>query len=187
LFDKAIEFEERYFSDMTLKEFEKELTKYEILEDGNLIETYGDLVLDLGLEICGNNPASWWRFSIVENPDPDNKEVAGVCYGKERIIKISEQHKDDDITLLHELIHAYEVMLGQYSRFEQFLVLKLYEKLLPRIPNLMELVILDNHRDLIVQQHNPLFMLKSLDLDLRLEKTLGTVYSYERDDLLKVK
>lgn len=35
--------------------------------------------------------------------------------------------------------------------------------------------------------HNPLFMLKSLDLDLRLGKPLGAVYSYGRNDLFKVK
>jgi len=50
--------------------------------------------------------------------------------------------------------------------------------LLPKIPKLEEMILIDIHIGNYV--HSPFFMLKSLDLDLRLKKPLGTIYSYGR-------
>jgi len=74
------------------------------------------------------------------------------------------------------MIHAYEYMLPE--NYRQFLTIMLFDKLQKRIPRLLKKIKKDMHT--LLQIHEPLFLLKSFDLDLRLRKPLGTVYNYER-------
>lgn len=83
---------------------------------------------------------------------------------------------------------AYDQMLKEFNNNpREFLILKLYKKLLPLIPNLNELItkdspVLTKEEFLDSQKENTiLFLLKSIELDLRLNKPPGMVYTYPRD------
>lgn len=175
LHGKAFEFEDKYFSDMTLKDYEKELTAHEVLVNGEWVKCIGDYCNPGDLSIDG------WRFVIVKNP----KGYAGKCFPNTQEIRIAESHKRDDYVLLHEMIHAYESMLSdiRYEQYKHFLIIELYEKLSPSIPDLKKLIIRDIHT--LDHVHNPLFFLKSIDLDSRLKEPLGTIYGYGRKELFK--
>jgi len=108
----------------------------------------------------------------------------GACDGKERLILIAKHLKDRDLILLHEMIHGYEFMLEPYLCYHQFVLIKLYEKLLLQIPNLNKIIAWDMHNENTVY-HSPLFLLKSLDLDIRLKQPIGTVYNYHRQYVFK--
>jgi len=145
------------FSDMSLKDFENDISTTSVTE----------------LSIEG------WRLVIVD----DNDDFAGECYPEDRVIKLAESDVANDCTLLHELIHAYifllEGVLGQI--YPQYVTLRLFDKLRKEIPNLMEKVSTDVHID--NPAHTPLFLLKSLDLDLRCGFPLGTIYGYGRVEM----
>lgn len=167
---KVIDFEE-YFTDMSLKDYTKELTTFES-KDGITMEEDLSEVFELDF--------AKWRFKIVEDLGPAGAE----CKGLEKIIWVTRKEKKDRITILHEMIHGYEYMLLEAGEpFQQYVTLRLLEKLFPKIPDLMEKIKFDFH--LLRRVHSPLFMLKSLDLDLRLKKPLGTIYSYGREGLYK--
>ena len=102
-------------------------------------------------------------------------------------------------------VHAYEMELSCFMRqqafdheigensigeepfyqgnfkYREYVTLRLYEKLCHKIPGLMTMITVDNH--ITREGHTPLFMLKSLDLDIRLGLELGTLYGHDRVDL----
>ena len=112
---------------------------------------------------------------------------------KKRIITISTKYLEDDSTLLHEMIHAYEDFLLRRDYFYTRLTLRdllthfLYRELSKKIKDLDILI----HEFIHIRPyddktsgggfHSLLFFLKSIDLDLRLEKKLGTVFAYGLD------
>lgn len=161
---KAFEFQDKYFQDMTLKEYAEELTA---------VESDGEIYID---DFSQDPPASIkrWRIRIKIKLDFD-----GLCNSKDQVIEIKKEKGHKNLILLHEMIHAYEDMLSEEAEvYKQYIILRLHQKLLPKIPDLMNLITRDCHRDQAV--HSILFLLKSLDLDLRLKKPLGTVYAYGR-------
>ena len=118
--------------------------------------------------------------------DDSGAPCEGICDPKVNTIWIDAENLHNDITLLHEMIHAYDsVLYKTFSAHRDYVVLKLYEKLRITIPDLLQLITIDLHTGNIT--HSLLFMLKSLDLDLRLDKPLGTVYSYGRERLYERK
>jgi hypothetical protein len=170
LFSNAIGLQEKYFKDMTLEKYAKQLTKYQDVNTGQIIINGFDQTVNLNI--------SSWRFNIVE----DSVDYGGCCNYLERVIKIPESNKNDKFTLLHEMIHAFEWMLSQECEtYKQFLIVELYKKLVLKIPNLNKLMLTDIHS--IFHIHSVLFMLKSLDLDLRLKRPLGSIYAYGRSRL----
>lgn len=166
---RTFEYEEKYFKDISLEEFGKELTAYEVKEKGKWVKVCDGFSQDFDLGMDS------WRFLIVDDLGP----AAGDCNGPEKIIRLTEKYKRNKITLLHEMIHAFESMLAEECEtYKQFLIVILYRRLRTKIPDLAKLISIDCHREGLV--HSVFFMLKSLDLDLRLKKRLGTVYSYGR-------
>ncbi|EFI36135.1 hypothetical protein Dthio_PD3588 [Desulfonatronospira thiodismutans ASO3-1] len=173
LWYKATDFEEKYFGDMNLDDFEEELSGKETWIGGKWVKVKRDFYTEFGITL------GRWRFIIVKKP----KGYAGKCFPKSCTIKIAEEYKDNDIVLLHEMIHAFECMLFKHEFFFQYVLIKLYKKLSEQVPNLDELLMFDQHVDSIV--HSPLFCLKSIDLDLRLNQEIGTTYAYEREELFR--
>jgi len=89
-----------------------------------------------------------------------------------------------DDTILHEMIHAHIDMLkrSSLSFFSEYLIFALYKKLRRKIKDIDRRIWQQvSYCDFIQQAewHGLLFFLKSLDLDLRLEYPLGTVYGIE--------
>ena len=66
-------------------------------------------------------------------------------------------------------------------QLDDFVLLKLYDALLPKIDNLKKLISLDKHAEF--REHSLLFILKSIKLDLELGYKLGTIYEYGRKEL----
>lgn len=169
---RAFDYEEKYFKDLSLEEFDKELSAYEAMEKGKLVKICDGFSQDFELGM------DQWRFFIVD----DLGSADGECNGLKKIISVTRKHKDNKITLLHEMIHAFEFMLAEECEiYKQFLIVRLYQRLKTKVPNLAKLISIDCHREGLV--HSVFFMLKSLDLDLRLKKPLGTAYSYGRTKL----
>ena len=100
-------------------------------------------------------------------------------------IVIGENYIDDDTVIAHELIHLHETILEEYLPYACDIVFwAIYQDLKTKIKNLDEIVSrhlsLLNIRDINREggKHDLLFFVKSIDLDLRLGKELGTVFDY---------
>jgi len=173
--NKIYEFEEKYFSDLTLKDHKTDLSEYRDNVIGEKETTYRDMIVSENVSFIDNN----WRV-ILMNTFMYVQGNYGFCDGKKRLIFIAEDLIDCDSNLLHEMIHGYEFMLEPYQCYHQFVLIKLYQKLSLQIPNLNKIIKWDMHPKNTVY-HSPLFLLKSLDLDIRLKQPFGTVYSYNRE------
>ena len=100
-------------------------------------------------------------------------------------IVIGDNYVNDDTVIAHELIHLHETILEEYLPYACDIVFwALYQDLKTKINNLDEIISrhlsLLNIRDINWEggKHDLLFFVKSLDLDLRLGKELGTVFDY---------
>lgn len=175
LLNKIYEFEEKYFTDLTLKDYEKDLAGYRKKLIVKWETDNGDLLVNENMSFIDNK----WKVKLMRSL-VYLEGYYGFCNVKERLIAIAEPLKDHDPTLLHEMIHGYESMLEPYVGYHQFVLIKLYEKLLLQIPNLNKIIAWDMHNENTVY-HSNLFLLKSLDLDIRLKQPFGTVYGYYRE------
>jgi len=114
-----------------------------------------------------------WIFKLEEMED-----CCGQCVGARKTIIIDPAQisvgEDLNLTLLHELIHAFEFMMPDTHK--QYVTLRLFQKLEPLIPGLLDKIETDLHTQ--SSEHTLLFWLKSLDLDLRLNKSPGAIYSH---------
>jgi len=178
LLERALELEENLFSDMTLKDFAEELGGYEAEMNGRWVHVVADLHEPGALEMCTGH---YWRFRIVDGP----QSFLGRCNFEEHLVQIAESEKHNELILIDELIHVYEHVLAETTElYRQWLLIRLYDQLLPKPPYLRNLLSFDAH-SLVAEHsgycHGPLFPLKSLELDLRLGKPLGTVYGYGRE------
>lgn len=165
----CFDYEEEYFEDMLLK-------------DGSLLND----IIEITSEITDGIFLGIDKLRLyIVNSDDFN----GCFYRNENKIEISKDYVNDKSVILHELIHYYEYMLEEElpSLIRELLVLELYNKLVPQIPDLRKRIF--EHCELYSYvetfkgsgQHGVLFFLKSLDLDIRCGFPLGTVCGYGRD------
>lgn len=158
LFVKALQFQKKYFhdiEDVILINISEEERK---LMPETLVDFYE------------------YKFNVVTK----NDEFIGECNGFWKVINIVPSRINNRI-LLHEMIHAYEFMLSEYKIEHEYLIVKLYQKLLPKIPNLIKIIEVDINKD--NRKHTVFFLLKSLDIDLVLKLPLGGIYGYGREEL----
>ena len=113
--------------------------------------------------------AHYYKFIVTETTENGETDIF------ERTIKINPQFIDDKNIILHEMIHAHEHILSLVNPLlKETLILELYKKLFPVLKNLD--CIIYNHANIshnsdlaeLGGYHGVLFLLKSLDLDLRL-------------------
>lgn len=166
-----INYEDRYFKDMTLAKFEKKLTG--VIEEKSKKRMYSDLSMAFESLV----PMSYWILRVNNRLE---KKYDGKCIPKTKtiIVRKSISQNDKKITLLHEMIHAYESMLPIIYR--EYLLIYFYKLLNKKIKNIDDIISLECHIDLHV--HSLLFCFKSIDLDLRLKQKFGTIYSYGREE-----
>ena len=145
LCEKAIMLEDEYFNDMTTDALEEELTNYQN-KNGDYVTS--DLLM-LSVE--------YWNFLVVEKFKED--WVLASCNYENKAIILHIDEFENDNTLLHEMIHAYEFELESYPSIKDYLLLRLYDKLLKKIPELLELIRRDNN--IYMKEHSALFLLKS--------------------------
>jgi len=104
-----------------------------------------------------------------------------------------------EIVLLHEMIHAYEIIherewINAYDfinahegipkkekDYDKYITLRIYQELSCHISNIDDIMDIDIH--FLNKVHSPLFLLKSLKLDLLIGYKFGTIYNYGRDTL----
>lgn len=175
ILNKIYEFEEIYFGDLTLKDYKKELVGSRKKINGKWEITYEDLAVHQKVSFINND----WRVTFFGDPNYDGGRL-GYCDEEKRLIGIARSQIDDDSNLLHEMIHGYEFMLKPYLEYHQYIMIKLYEKISLQIPNLDKIIKWDIHTDNLVY-HSPLLLLKSLELDIKLQQPFGTVYCYGRE------
>ncbi len=180
--EKIMEYEEAYFEDFTLKtdSILHDFISFGTEDDsGNFVECSYDL------------PATelfyWEAPYVIKITNLDS--YGGICNTESRTITIDPEYIDDQKVVLHEMIHAYisQFKGDQFAVFLECLLLRLYNELKIKIPDLESRII--NHTHSLGQDdfrgkgaHGLLFLLKSLDLDLRLNLPLGSVCGYGRDN-----
>ena len=107
-------------------------------------------------------------------------------YPKERRFVVSEKGLEDEALLLHEMIHMNEYALSQLpSQYRGRVAACLCESLQKNIYDVDQMVKenLSFFQDSSVdrEEHDTLFYLKSLDLDMRMHYKLGTIYACGRE------
>lgn len=180
--DRASEFTELHFRDMSLMSD---------MSDPSIIHPF--LVFDsadgpmIATTECGDE-FDIIKFNFVLGDPGDG--FTGECNTKNMTITIAPEFAADDSVLLHEMIHAFEYLmekLAGYSQLHDVMLLCLYNDLKSKIPDLDMRIIdhahLENGVDITEHggRHDILFLLKSFDLDLRLNLPLGSVCGYGRD------
>ncbi|HZZ82110.1 MAG TPA: hypothetical protein VFE62_26660 [Gemmataceae bacterium] len=173
----AYQFEDRHFADMTLTSpaVRRNLFHYEIEGDaGGSQAVEGDGPF---LDLCSKR----WILRVRTLPEG----VSGQCHYRRHTISVRRgldavEHK---ATLLHEMIHAYESQLSEPVR--EWLLLDAHKRMAKRIKPaaLRRYINASTHSLFHDHGHAILFMLKSLELDLRFGWDLGTVFGYGRKDL----
>lgn len=165
--------QEKYFDDLTLEKFAKSRITAVDLEDVGRV--YSDLPY---ISIVR-------KYSIrVTNPAKGETAI-GACDYENKVIKLyrGRYERSKTIIILHEMVHAYDSELSKYPTWRDFVLIYLYRKLsnLFGRKKINRIVFLESHPDFFVNTgHNILFVLKCLELDLRLKKKLGTVFAYGR-------
>ena len=177
LYDLMFEFEEKYFEDLTLTKFEhSKITKVE--HEGGEIEYANIDVFKVTIAEC-----------LIKIMDPDTKESVAAEYEVNEDAMIfykGNYERGKKETLLHEMIHAYDHYLIKYNNlWRDYLVLFLYNKILKTVGKRRLQKMMDTECNTLFMAstaHGIFFLLKSLDLDIRLNKKLGTIFGYGRKE-----
>lgn len=118
--------------------------------------------------------------------------AAGFFDPDEQLLCIGPEYVDNDIVILHEMIHLHEFVINDLPMyFHDMVYWAIYQKLRKQIPGLDEIISCHAHlltgNDMYTRggTHDILFLLKSFDLDIRNGYPLGTVFGYGRDDDFK--
>ena len=172
---EAFEFESKYFSDLCLTSPRvlKNLLQYEVQDhEGGWIT--GSDAVQVGID--------GWILRYRRFPE----NTLGQCNWKTKTLAIRTELPESErtATLLHEMIHVYEYQLSQVIR--EWLLLDLYKQLSKRIsPAKLDWYLkTGSHVMVSVSQHSLLFLLKSLDIDLRRKWEPGTCFGYGRSTTL---
>ena len=132
---------------------------------------------------------SYNNFDIRVKP---MEKYGGYFDEEKRLLCISEIYARDDSVILHEMIHLHEFVLNGLPLFyHDVLLWVLYDDLKRKIKGLDKLV--SSHAHILEQQsiydkgglHDICFLLKSLELDIRMGYRLGTVFGYDMEKFAK--
>ena len=116
----------------------------------------------------------------------------GYFDSSEQLLCIVPEKVEDDVVVLHEMIHLHEYVLNDLPLYYHDMVYwALYKDLRNKIPDL-DCIITEHAHALNENElyrtgglHDILFLLKSFDLDIRKGFPLGTVFGYGRADEFK--
>lgn len=123
--------------------------------------------------------ANYYRFIITETTEEGETDIF------KRLIKINPKFINDKNTILHEMLHAHEHILSLMNPIiKETLVIELYNHLFPKFKDLDAIIY--NHSNISHNSdlantggyHGLLFLLKSLDLDLRCRNAPFTIFGY---------
>ena len=129
------------------------------------------------------------KFSYYDMVGFEIGELDGDHLGKydilTRTLTLTENGAKEDFIMLHELIHVHEHLLEDLPNcYMDIALFSLKKELSKTIKNLEEIIFKYNAYFIATDPHNrhflhsTVFMLKSLDLDLKMGYDLGTVFGY---------
>ena len=176
---EALEYEEKYFEDMTL-------------EDESIRDSFKVTFEKDGKDVGG----SWGEPPYVTLGDGWKfvekrlRKWDGRCRGKRFKVEIKQGLFEEErkITLLHEMIHAYERELvwveGVGGKMRELLYIVLYKKLIStagqeKMDELLRIAVSSLFWE---SGHSILFTLKALDLDIRLKLPYGSIFGYGKTE-----
>ena len=155
-----------------------------------LIDDAGNVVRKMACDIHPNLELfelKYWPLYI-----DDEHDCEAYYDDRDKSIHVYRENIDSDHVILHEMIHAHEDLLCSVPMFyRDNLYWSLYIDLREKIPNLDNLITANaglaeaTNRYDKGGDHGILFLLKSLDLDLRMGYNLGTVYAYGKMEEFK--
>ena len=163
-----------FFQDMLLDE--------ESIVHDYVMVSYGD---DGTLSRVSNEALDYfsytdYSFAVL----PLNAQRGFFAPNKKRLC-IALKYLHDDAAILHEMIHLHEHFITGLSwTYHDMLCWCLYRDLKQKIPALDDIIAFHAHQansDMIRNaggEHSILFLLKSLDLDIKKGYSLGTVFAY---------
>ena len=171
----ALEYDRLYFDDMN---FEPGSITGNAYIPGPISKQYPDIKRNKLYE-CTSTVIQDFRFHIEDRPGIN---WGGTCEKWDIIINSSCRNRPE--ILLHEMIHARIQTFP--DAFKEIITVCLYEKLKKDIGRKFNLSFLTGFFNGAINDsefpeflvHGPLFLLKSLDLDLRLGFPSYTVYGY---------
>lgn len=130
---------------------------------------------------------NWFKIKVEDLAQYDG------CYKSDKqILCVSPKSVDDDIVILHEMIHLHESVVNTLPLYyHDMLYWALYQDLREKIEGLDNAI--TQHANLLNEWHlhttgglhDILFLLKSFDLDIRKEYPFGTIFGYGRVDEFK--
>lgn len=186
LFDKVNEFGEQFFGDMLFREG---TSTYELLKFKSAPLGSDDFKDDMFSppDQLDNFEYLWFHFKVEELDD-----CGGMFDEDNQTLTVTPATLEDEITILHELIHLHEFVINDLSMgFHDMVFWALYKDLREKIPGLDDII--TDHANVVTGSnicamggtHNILFLLKSFDLDIRKGYPLGTVFAYGRTEIFK--
>lgn len=184
LVEKIEDFEE-YFKDMLFEpdSIITDLTKCQFKEKEQWVDS--TIIRPEELEYFSIN---MFHYKVEETKE----SIGGFFDEKAQLLCISRKYIDDDATILHEMIHLHEFVINKLPMFyHDTLYWGLYIYLREIIPELDKII--TDHAHILTEYdiysrggvHDILFLLKSLELDVRRAYPLGTVFSYGRENDFK--
>lgn len=185
LIEKVEEYGFNFFDDMLFRSgsCSSELTKLTITDkDGNVYEEEMAVPDELKFLDYTTN----FLFKVEELDD-----CIAYYDHEEKTLCVSPEALRNGTTILHEMIHLHEHVINDLPLyFHDTLYWALYKKLKNQIPKLDEII--NEHAHIwngskiyeLGGLHDTLFLLKSLDLDIRNGFKLGTVFAYGREDII---
>lgn len=156
------------------------------------IELFGDLLFEepleedlldpdnaplMSLDDEGGFPLDEIRISFEPN-----FEFEGNYWDNLHHIVVKSEKPFDAV--IHEVLHAYEAYYEKRKPLHGFWTIRLYSRLLPKVSHLDEICtafVINGTFGFATDMgatHSMFFLLKSLDIDLRLDIPLGTTFGY---------
>lgn len=192
-----------YYSNATDKEREL-LNKFEGFQPlfGDMLFKSGFSTHDfISIQYQDNNSDEWYDSELdlpesLQYLDVGCKilirdledDTCGQYNFETRTITIDTKSQDSDSVLLHEMIHVYEHVIDEHlAYYRDAIFICLYRDLKNRIPNLDDIILEHGH---IYNQneiatiggiHSIFFLLKSFDIDTKMNYPLGTTFDYGND------
>lgn len=176
LWNKVEELSDRYFGDMLFKP--GSITYKYIEEEGQSGTSRPDLPEELEFFSYDR-----YDFKVQSLPEYVSGYYDNTDGRQEFCVNVT--HKDDDDTILHELIHLHEDALSSLPYYRDVVFISLYWDLKRMVPDLdtvirrFPTVLNETGSSDQSGEHSILFLLKSLDIDIRKGQKLGTVFGYD--------
>lgn len=137
---------------------------------------------------------SFFNNLIVKVQQFNDPNLLASYNSKAHIIKVSPQALTKEYCFLHEMIHMFDKTYDEISGLRDAVRWRLYYSLQDKIHGLDQAILeFTKIRSLMginrcpenpaffLQKHDTLFLLKSFDLDIKMDYPLGTVLGYSYD------